>query len=522
MNLRPVILLLAWACADLSPLAAQAPADPTPPPDELAVLRRQAELRALMNSKTLGEQFSNALDVIAKEVGTTGDYDQALAAQRRRAQILALYAKSLGDSGQSNVIVLKPGDARVNGSVNYDRTTDALVTWRTVGSVAMWDVTKITPGSYEITLTYAVADMGDPGRVNPFQPPPDGTTGGEFEFYEDSSLAGAAQNRRSGVVAATGGWDVWSTLTLPPMQITRASARFALKITRARGAGGVMNLKEIRLSPPGTAAASSGTPPVPAGTAPPVDEFTQLQQAHLDRMKQAVMPVVMAYTGTLTALAEKATAAGDAEAAEDFTSEARRAASVVEDPQSILAGPAKGPKPGTNADGLRELRGATYVAGDKNTGDRFLVSLNGEQFFVRLLWVNCPPPTADDPRALKQCADYFGISQDDALAVGRQASAFTESFLAGKSLTLFTRGPKDAPDGVLAAIRPEGVGDFAGVLVDNGLAMIHSPAVKKSPARQHEDSILNGLKERETAAKSRTIPPGAWALGNGEDRATEP
>lgn len=520
MKLRSaIVLLVACTFAGLATLQGQAPADPAAPADELALLRRQAELRALTNAKLLGEQFSNALDVIAKEAGAAGDYDQALAAQRRREQILSLYTKSLGDAPQANVIVLKPADARINGSVNHDRTMDALVTWRTVGSIATWDVPKITPGSYEIIVTYAVGDMGEPGRINAFAPPPDTTTGGDFEFYEDSSLPGASQNKRTGTVETTGGWDQWTTVTLPPVQITRASGRFALKITRAKGAGGVMNVKEVRLAPPGTS-----TPPAdPAGPAAKVDEFAELEKAHVERMKGLITPVVTAYTTSLTSLAEKAMAAGDEDAADDFSDEAKRAATTANvDPRTILSGSAKGSKPGNPVEGMRELKGATYVEDDQNSGDRFLVSHNGEQFFVRLLWVNCPPRDAEDTKLLKQSTDYFGITPEDAVAIAKQAKTFTKDFLEGKSLTLYTRGPRDAPYGVFAAVRPEGVGDFAGVLVDNGLAFVHAPLAKKTPARQNEDSILSALKEREAAARKRTIVPGAWALRNEEPPTAKP
>lgn len=280
-----------------------------------------------------------------------------------------------------------------------------------------------------------------------------------------------------------------------------------------------MNVKEIRFAPPGT----SAPPTDPAGAAAKVDEFAELEKAHVDRMKQLVTPVVTAYTATLTSLAEKALAAGDEEAADDFSDEAKRAAATANtDPRTILSGSAKGARPGNPVEGMRELRGATYVEDDQNSGDRFLVSHNGEQFFVRLLWVNCPPRDAEDAKLLKQASDYFGITPEDAVAIGRQAKTFTKDFLQGRSLTLYTRGPKDAPYGVFAAVRPDGVGDFAGVLVDNGLAFVHAPVTKKTPARQNEDSILSALKERETAARKRSIVPGAWALRNEEPPTAKP
>jgi hypothetical protein len=506
------ILLL--PCVGLMRLPAQdTPADK--PVDELVQLRRQFEIQALTKAKLLSEQFANALANIARETGAEGDYDQALAAQRRREQLVRLYTNSLDETSLTNVFLLKPGDARVNGAVNYDRNLNALVSWKTAGSIATWDLSRLVPGSYEVTLTYAAADLGDPGRVNTFGPAADLSTGGDFEFFEDSSLAGAELNRRTGTVASTGGWTNWQTLTLPPIQLTRPSARLALRITKARGTGGVMNLKGIRLAPPSTTPApsdpSKGTPA--ADVVVPVDDFTMMQLAYVDRLKKAIAPVVNAYAENMQALAAKR-AGDDPAVAGDYTAEAHRAAQFLEVPQDLFSGPAKGPRQSPNAEGFRELRDVTYVASPNNTGDRFKVRQGEEEFFVRLLWVNCPPVNPKEEKQLKEHSGYFGISTEDALAIGQRAQEFTAGFLAGKSLTLLTRGKKDEEDSLLVGVRPGKVGDYAGVLVDNGLAMIMPATGKMGPAREHEESILRNLAEREKAAKTRAIPPGAWAMRN--------
>jgi hypothetical protein len=506
MKLHFAILLL--PCVGLMRLAAQ-----DAPVDELVQLRRQFEVQALTKAKLLSEQFANALANIAREAGAEGDYDQALAAQRRREQLVRLYTSSLDETALTNVILLKPGEAHVNGSVNFDRNLNALVSWKSAGSIAIWDVSRLVPGSYEVTLTYAAAEFGESGRANTFGPAVDLSTGGDFEFFEDSSLAGAELNRRTGTVASTGGWENWQTLTLPPIQLTRPSARLALRITKARGTGGVMNLKGIRLAPTSaTTVANDPSKSTPASdVVVPVDEFTTMQLAYVDRLKKAITPPVNAYAENMQALAAKHSG-DDPAAAGDYTAEARRAAQLLEAPQDLFSSPAKGPRP--NADGFRELRDVTFVASPHNTGDRFKVRQGEEEFFVRLLWVSCPPVTPNEGKQLKEHAAYFGISAEDALAIGQRAQEFTARFLAGKPLVLLTRGTKDDDDSLLVGVRPGKVGDFAGVLVDNGLAMIKPATGKKGPAREHEESILRNLAEREKAAKTRAIPPGAWARRN--------
>ena len=173
-------------------------------PPELSQVRQQATLRAMAAGRTLAEQFSNALTTLAREVGATGDYEQALAALRRRDELAQLYTRQNNDPSLSNAIVLKPADARVSGAVSHDRQLNVLAGWKSAGSVATWDVTRITPGTYEATLTYAVAETGEASRILPSLTVPDLGTGGEIEFYEDSSLPGASQNRRTAQVTSTG------------------------------------------------------------------------------------------------------------------------------------------------------------------------------------------------------------------------------------------------------------------------------------------------------------------------------
>lgn len=499
--------ILPLLCAGFARLSAQVIATEAPAPEEMVQLRRQFESRALSNARLLSEQYANALASIIKESAAEGDYDQALAAQRRREQLINLYSQSLDDTALTNVILLKPADARINGAVGYDRGLNALAGWKTVGSIASWDVTRLTPGKYDVTLTYAVADIGEPGRTNPFAVPPDLSTGGEFEFYEDSSLPGADQNRRTAQVTTTAGWTNWTTLTLPPLVLTRTSARLALRITKARGTGGVMNLKGIRLSP----ATAAGIPPKDTAddSSPPADEFTTLQQAHVEHLRQVITPVVNSYAGTLKDLAARA--AGDPEAAGDYNAEAQRVEHLLEDPRSFLAGSAKRVRPAGGGEGFRETRGVTYVPNEQNSGDCFKVKQGDEEFFVRLLWVACPPVNSKDTKLFKRFADYFGISVEDARSIGQQARDFTGHYLSGKTLALLTRGMKDDGGNLLVVLHPEGVGDFAGVLVDNGLAMIQPPTGRKGPARLHEEAVLQDLQARENAAKVRRIPPGGWA-----------
>lgn len=478
-------------------------------PGELTQLRMQAEALALSRSKVLSEQFANALAGIARDAAASGDYEQALAAQRRRENLVRLYATIAGDDGvPENAVVLKPADARINGAVNYDRNLDALTGWKTAGSTATWDLSKFAAGPYQVTLVYAVADMGDPPRTTLGAPQPDLTTGGDLEFFEDSSLPGADQNRRLTSVASTGGWTEWSTAVLPAIQL-RPPARLALKVTRAKGGGGVMNLKEIRLVPPGIDSGAPSTNPG-GGTPAGQDSLADLEKNYVHKLRDVMSPVVTAYAERMQALSEKH-ALTDPDAARDYTAEAERARQILENPLGLIAGPPKTQRPGGGMEGFRELHDAEYLSDPGNSGARFKVKQGDKTYFVRLLWASCPPADQADDKQLKPYADYFGISIEDARTIGRQAQEFTKEYLSGKPLTLLTRGRIDEGGSLEVIVRPRGVGDFAGVLVDHGLAMINDPSGKKGPVGARENTLLKNLHDREAAAKARIVPTGAWA-----------
>jgi endonuclease YncB( thermonuclease family) len=275
-----------------------------------------------------------------------------------------------------------------------------------------------------------------------------------------------------------------------------------------------MHLKEIRLTPAKPATAEAAAPTLDENGQPvqQVDELTRLKQDHLERLRQKLMPISVNYTGKLASLAS--TLSSNADAVGELQNEVKRVERMVDNPRGLLQlrdrnRPAAA---AALADGMQEMRDAVYVAAPENTGDRFMVACNGETFPVRLMWVSCPlpaPATPGSPAA--EASRYFGLSEEDTIAVGIMAREFTAEFLRDKTLRLITRGLRDPDGALLVSVQSEGLGDFAGALVDNGLALVHEPIARSRTAKLHEDAALAVLREREAAARARHIPPGAWA-----------
>ena len=151
---------VSWAQTPPPPLPPTKPGGPPslPPrpgePQELTSLRQQYLRKTYENSRLLNDQFTNALSNVERELAANGDYEQAMAVQRRRQEITDASKSVLGDNPASNAIVLHPADAKIAGTVYYDKGSDTLNGWRKAAAAASWDLPKLTPGAYQLTVNY--------------------------------------------------------------------------------------------------------------------------------------------------------------------------------------------------------------------------------------------------------------------------------------------------------------------------------------------------------------------------------
>lgn len=250
-----------------------------------------------------------------------------------------------------------------------------------------------------------------------------------------------------------------------------------------------------------------------------MDELVRLQQGFEEKLRTALSPVLSNYRAALRSLPG---ADSDPDLAEDIQRETVRLERQMEHPRQLLSGSSTarpGSRPTPRSDGFTEVPNAVYTEHLDNAGDFFFVTAGGELFPVRLLWVTCPSPAKAGEELNAALAAHFGIEPGEARTLGQRAAEFTKNYLTGKPLTLLTHGKKDPEGALLVSVRVGSLGDFATVLVDNGLAAINDPRARNPEARQQETAVLNALREREAAAKARPIPPGVWALVKDGDSA---
>lgn len=151
---------------------------------------------------------------------------------------------------------------------------------------------------------------------------------------------------------------------------------------------------------------------------------------------------------------------------------------------------------------FERLDGCRLIENIYNDGDSFRVQHAGKEYVFRLYFVDTPETRRYVKRSQDQAA-YFSISSDEAIYLGKKASAFTENLLSG-TFTVYTRWRKALGRGKLPryyALVKIGEGDLAELLVKNGLARNHGMKTALPDGRDSQSYLLK-LSSLEEKAKS--------------------
>lgn len=167
--------------------------------------------------------------------------------------------------------------------------------------------------------------------------------------------------------------------------------------------------------------------------------------------------------------------------------------------QPVLAAPAKP---------WHVLTNCTLLDNTSNDGDSFHVRWGGTEFIFRIYFADCPEDETRFPDRVAEQAKYFGITPQQAVAVGKQAAEFTRELLLNP-FSVKTRWQKALGSSHLQRnygfVEVGGTNDLAELLVKNGLARIHGVGV--SGLTQEELARLHAF---EAQAKAEKL--GAWGL----------
>jgi endonuclease YncB( thermonuclease family) len=156
-----------------------------------------------------------------------------------------------------------------------------------------------------------------------------------------------------------------------------------------------------------------------------------------------------------------------------------------------------------------KLENCRLVSSFLNDGDSFLVEHDGEEFVIRLYFVDTMEVSMSYPDRVRDQGEYFDISDEDTLELGEAGAKFTEKFLRGR-FTVYTRRRTGGGYGIryLSLIEKNGE-DLGEALVRNGLARVFGyPTLKKPPGLPDASRMKQRLLAQERAAKRDEF--GGW------------
>ena len=153
---------------------------------------------------------------------------------------------------------------------------------------------------------------------------------------------------------------------------------------------------------------------------------------------------------------------------------------------------------------------STLIEQDFNDGDSFHVRCGKRHYIIRLYFVDAPETDRSFPARVQDQADYWELSPKHAVALGKQATRFTQTFLA-KPFTVHTRrvdarGRSKKPR-FFGMIETE-AGYLSEALVRNGLARIYGMPTELPDGRA-SSRHFGQLRLAQKAAKREKL--GGWA-----------
>jgi DNA uptake protein ComE-like DNA-binding protein len=155
------------------------------------------------------------------------------------------------------------------------------------------------------------------------------------------------------------------------------------------------------------------------------------------------------------------------------------------------------------------------VPNKANDGDSFHVRANGNEYLVRLYFVDAPETASVGPERLIEQAEYFGVSVPQVIEFGLNAKRFVEARLS-EPFTVVTRLAgglgRSKIQRIYGFVRTKD-GDLGEQLVANGLARIHGTSAAP-PSRTSSAAERQRLEELEREAKQRKI--GGWGVRGGQ------
>lgn len=158
-----------------------------------------------------------------------------------------------------------------------------------------------------------------------------------------------------------------------------------------------------------------------------------------------------------------------------------------------------------------KLENCRLMTGRYGDGDSFHVSHRGKEYIFRLYFADAPETSDDKPFRVKSQAKYFGITDEQVIEAGHEATTFTWKLLKEQPFTIHTQwldaqGNSALPRYFAVLITKDGR-NLSELLVENGLARAYGAAANV-PGVLKEIEFRRRLDELQTKAHKKKL--GAW------------
>ena len=157
------------------------------------------------------------------------------------------------------------------------------------------------------------------------------------------------------------------------------------------------------------------------------------------------------------------------------------------------------------------LENARLLKRSGNDGDSFHVQHDGKEYIFRLYYVDAPETNLSFPDRVREQADYFELTGEDMLRLGKEGARFTERILSSGSFTVVTRwedarGNSRLPRHYAFIVTDQG--DLDEILMAEGLVRLYGMRADSSAGSRK----LQVLKNLEQKAKRERM--GAWGVAS--------
>jgi endonuclease YncB( thermonuclease family) len=164
----------------------------------------------------------------------------------------------------------------------------------------------------------------------------------------------------------------------------------------------------------------------------------------------------------------------------------------------------------------KELDEVRFLENDANDGDSFHAKRNTTEYLFRLYYVDTPESDTRYPARVKEQADYFGLSSEEAVEGAKKAKVFLKKLLSDKTFTVYTR--YDDARGASKLKRYYAMVKIDGrwlseLLVENGFARVHGVG-SELPDGTDANKYWSRLRKLEKEAQD--AHRGLWGKASGK------